>query len=547
MTFKLQKTDPSFTLPFKLNRLTAFTLLSLGLVACGGGGDSEEKTPPSAIVNVAPTANAGRNQSINENTTVNLSGTGTDSDGSISNYSWAQTGGDSVSLSGSDSAIASFTAPILTAETTLTFELTVTDNDGTAAKDSLTITVLPVNIAPIANAGVGSTVNPYTSVSLDASVSLDEDGEIVSYAWAQTSGTEMNITNADTVNASFGTTTAIEGETLGFSLTITDNEGATDTSDIDIYVNEHPIAFAKDYQIVETEHEISIDGIDSTDDAGIVNYSWLQTVGTSVTINNADTDNPTFSSDFSDDEKITFELTVTDEMGLTATDTVDIDVVKINRFINDTGVTLSGGVASGNDMACEVFEGIKQDCEVGRDALALASTLTKTGSGDAGFDYTKLDATGSDLSADALSWTCVLDNYTGLMWEVKTTDSSMHHYLDNYRWGGKGAIGNDSVDKQGTYHDEWDVLVEDANTNTFCGKNTWRLPTIEELASLAHKGKSAPSIDVDYFPNTVNQMYWTANPASDNDGQAWAIHFSAGYDSIQSRTGFNYVRLVADK
>jgi len=84
-----------------------------------------------------------------------------------------------------------------------------------------------------------------------------------------------------------------------------------------------------------------------------------------------------FIANFLDDEKITFTLTVTDEYGLSYSDTVDIDVVKVNRFINDAGVTVSGAFTSGNDISCSVIEGVKQDCNVDRDAHAIKGTLDK--------------------------------------------------------------------------------------------------------------------------------------------------------------------------
>ncbi|MDM8518258.1 hypothetical protein QUF76_18840 [Desulfobacterales bacterium HSG16] len=40
--------------------------------------------------------------------------------------------------------------------------------------------------------------------------------------------------------------------------------------------------------------------------------------------------------------------------------------------------------------------------------------------------YTKLDANGNDLSDTASDWVMVRDNVTGLIWEVKTHDGSVH-------------------------------------------------------------------------------------------------------------------------
>jgi peptidoglycan/xylan/chitin deacetylase (PgdA/CDA1 family) len=88
-----------------------------------------------------PTAEAGPDQVVNAAATVALNGSGSrDTDGTIVSYLWEQTAGPGVTLSGSG-AQRSFTAPSTTA--TLTFRLTVTDDDGATGADTLTVTVQP--------------------------------------------------------------------------------------------------------------------------------------------------------------------------------------------------------------------------------------------------------------------------------------------------------------------------------------------------------------------------------------------------------------------
>ena len=95
-------------------------------------------TPPPP--NQSPNANAGSDQSVAAAAMVVLNGSGSsDPDGSIASYAWTQQAGDTVALSGSDTAIASFTAPSTNTAQTLTFQLVVTDNDG--ATDSATVDV----------------------------------------------------------------------------------------------------------------------------------------------------------------------------------------------------------------------------------------------------------------------------------------------------------------------------------------------------------------------------------------------------------------------
>jgi hypothetical protein len=107
-------------------------------------------TPPPPPPNTPPVANAGTDQTVNEGTAgVTLNGgSSTDSDGTITSYSWRQTAGPTVTLTGANTATPSFTAPSVTADTTLTFSLTVTDNGGASASDTVNVLVKNVDQTP---------------------------------------------------------------------------------------------------------------------------------------------------------------------------------------------------------------------------------------------------------------------------------------------------------------------------------------------------------------------------------------------------------------
>ena len=127
-----------------------FILLLLStLSACGGGGGgSTTTTPPrTPATNVAPTVNAGANQVVDELTEVTLTGSAADTDGTINTYSWALTStGTTVTLTGADTASATFTTPDLASDEVLVFSLTVTDNDGATSSDTVSVTIQ--NISP---------------------------------------------------------------------------------------------------------------------------------------------------------------------------------------------------------------------------------------------------------------------------------------------------------------------------------------------------------------------------------------------------------------
>ncbi|MCF6193687.1 MAG: hypothetical protein L3J46_05060 [Kangiellaceae bacterium] len=129
--------------------LTAF--LSVGLLIMSGcsGSDGSSDTNsnsnnPPTNTNSVPTVNAGQDQSTTENTSVVLTSDASDTDGTISSYEWKQVSGTSVSLSDPAEERASFVTPSLIGSQTelvLEFEISVLDNAGAKATDSVIITV----------------------------------------------------------------------------------------------------------------------------------------------------------------------------------------------------------------------------------------------------------------------------------------------------------------------------------------------------------------------------------------------------------------------
>ncbi len=92
--------------------------------------------------NAPPTADAGADQTVDEGQTVTLDASGSsdpDVDDTLG-YSWTQTGGPDVGLSVQDGAQPTFTAPDVSAATTLTFEVEVSDGEATDT-DTVTVTV----------------------------------------------------------------------------------------------------------------------------------------------------------------------------------------------------------------------------------------------------------------------------------------------------------------------------------------------------------------------------------------------------------------------
>ena len=138
--------QPTFPAP----TVAAAATLTFSLVVT----DNRGATSPAATVivtvnpdlNVAPTANAGTNQTVTSGVTVTLNGSASyDPDGSIASYAWTQTAGTpAVTLANGVTAQPTFVAPTVAAASTLTFSLVVTDNLGaTSPAATVSVTVNP--------------------------------------------------------------------------------------------------------------------------------------------------------------------------------------------------------------------------------------------------------------------------------------------------------------------------------------------------------------------------------------------------------------------
>lgn len=212
------------------------------------------------------------------------------------------------------------------------FEITVIDDGGLAVKGKVTVSVIgtgPVNKNPIARAGTDRTINlPANSVSLDGSASSDEDGTIASFIWEKISGPNAQITGANTAKASV--TEMEEGEYV-FELTVTDDKGATAKDEVKVIVvsvtNNPPIANAgADLTITLPDNVMTLNGDGSSDNDGtIVKYAWRKISGPSAVIQNPDV----VSTNVVDlvEGTFVFELRVTDDKGLSATDQVKVVVL----------------------------------------------------------------------------------------------------------------------------------------------------------------------------------------------------------------------------
>ena len=111
------------------------------------------------------------------------------------------------------------------------------------------------------------------------------------------------------------------------------------------------------------------------------------------------------------------------------------------------------------------------------------------GTGAAAFDFTKLGSDGTPLAiqnvawsadgteAEGSQWSCIRDNVTGLIWEIKTALGT-HSFNEKVTWQNRGT------------------LADTTNAENLCGITAWRVPSVTELLTIANNGRQNPANDV---------------------------------------------------
>lgn len=563
-----------------LIRWVLIKMLLVVLVACSGGSLESTTAAPEVKVIV----NAGPNQSVNENTPVNLTAEAVGQATPLT-YVWRVSPALTINQPDPSAPAATFVAPITTSVLSYVFTLEVTDASGNQGSDSVDYQILPVNAQPtaeiVASQSSGLALNQFPAgveVVLDGSGSFDEDAAdglqtLSQFKWQQTAGEAvLSGISTDGDSLAFITPVLTNDNNLAFSLTVTDEEGAEASASITLTVlsasNTLPIVNAGiDHQVVSGE-SIILAGEASTSvvAARPLVYQWLNDSELNPVIADAQQLlTYAIAPKVTSAQTMTFTLAVTDTAGNVVEDAINV-VIKppLVRPLNDTGILLQASNTSNTSSTGQHQDDFPgQDGQRGQDIIAANNLSDKAGRGDAGFDFTRLDTIGDEADDSDQTWSCIRDNVSGLIWEVKSaaTETDLHSSTYTYTWylsevdeqfsgDQSAALAACSLTECNT-----SAYVAAVNAQGLCNFNDWRLPSHQELLSIVHFGRqSKPMIDPVYFPNTVNSLtapmwYWTNQSSADGaDSEisrtAWAVDFNSGNDNFLIKSNAAHIRLV---
>ncbi|SFC68329.1 DUF1566 domain-containing protein [Pseudoalteromonas denitrificans] len=549
-----------------MKKVAILALLVANITACGGGSDSDTNKEVSVSVN------AGSDQVIDEKSIINLTAIAAPAEGV---FTWTQKSGPIIAGFPLEGATQSITAPEVKQNSQLTFQVQYKSPDNTTAIDEVVVIVNSINQLPTviieqtAPTQLPSKYADVITLSSVKSVDPDTNGSLVNYQWEQTKGTEVNLPITNQADLSFSHPLLDENTQTQFSLTITDDENGSQTNYFDLLLFKTDKVIEVDTGVTQTANEFETVLLDASKSQTLTpSFScvWSQTSGTSVNLIQADECISHFSvPDIDATEQLLFTVIVKDEKNRTASGVTRVNIKTFALGIgNDSGMTdcfdeLQKIDCNGND-----FPG--QDADFGRDSVA--QHLDKAGFGESGFDFTKLDEFADELPNDTNAFSCVRDNVTGLIWEVKQANTGtipnaqlregQNHYTWFYSGSANGGVEGTKGAAQSTCTSSLDcgleTYVNEVNATNYCGGNNWRVPSYNELMSIMDLSKQGQAhlLNTEVFPNIPVQTqlnhlrYWTLETSADGQSLsfAWVLDMQTGNDIAYPKSNTAYLRLV---
>ncbi|MBE2197677.1 MAG: tandem-95 repeat protein [Anaerolinea sp.] len=284
-----------------------------------------------------------------------------------------------------------------------TFTYTVSDGQGGLAAALVTVTVIPVNDAPVANDDVASTPED-TAVTVNV-LANDSDVEndpltVVSVTAPGNGVAAINVDNSIT----YTPTTNFNGSD-SFAYTISDGNGGADTATVTINVtaqNDAPVAVADNVTTAEdTAVTLNVLANDSDVDGDTLTVTNVTTPTYGAVVINPDS-TVTYTPLLNYNGLDSFSYTVSDGQGGSAVALVTITITPVN----DAPLALDDSVTTAEDTAVTI-DVLSNDSDVDGDVLTVVSvTQPVNGSVVINLDNTLTYTPAADFNGvDSFSYT----------------------------------------------------------------------------------------------------------------------------------------------
>ncbi len=256
--------------------------------------------------NEPPVADAGADQMGVAAGTITLDGSASyDPENDPITFQWAQLSGNTVSLSGANTARATFTAA---AGQTYVFRLTVTDDKGASSKARVTVSTAA---AP-----------PVKIVRFTANPPVIEAGGTTTLVWEVLNASEVTISGVGSVDAGAGASTVTLNQTTMYTLTA--KNAVSEVNETITVVVQRPEV--RVLRFLATPANIT---------AGeVATLAWETENATSVTISGIGAVRPSGATTVSPAETTTYTLTAANQFGeVTTTATVQVTPGQVPRIL----------------------------------------------------------------------------------------------------------------------------------------------------------------------------------------------------------------------
>lgn len=190
-------------------------------------------------------------------------------------------------------------------------------------------------------------------------------------------------------------------------------------------------------------------------------------------------------------------------------------------------------------------------------ALLLLSACNKeSGPGPQIHDtkYLAIGPDGQPVEGEPGENDCVLDQFIGLVWEVKSDRPGLRDWRNTYSWYSPEESFEGELDYRGIRNGgecagsdcDTAAYVQAVNEAGYCGHHDWRIPARDELGSISdpRKPDNPPTINLNFFPYTQPEEYWSANDYQFQYDTAWRWSFKYGHDRVDWKASPGRLRLV---